>query len=46
MIFKFIENLSRIIMEWAIRKQYNQRPIIDEIQDAYSYKLLKGLKVK
>lgn len=46
MIYKFIENLARLIMEWAMRRQYNQRPIIDEIRDAYSYNLLKGLKVK
>ena len=46
MILQFIENASRLIMEWAIQKQYNQRPIIDQITDGYSYSVLRTEKVK
>lgn len=46
MIYKFIENLSRRIMEWAIRKQNLQRPIIDEVADTFSYHALRTERVK
>ena len=46
MIYQFIEQLSRLIMEWAMRKRYNQRPIIDEIADKYSYYALRTKGVK
>lgn len=41
MIYKLIENLSRLIMEWAISKQYTQRSIVDDISDAFDNKRLK-----
>jgi hypothetical protein len=41
MIYKFIENLSRLMMEWAMRKQFNQRPIIDEVVENYSYHAMR-----
>jgi hypothetical protein len=31
-------------MEWAMRKQYNLRPIVDEIADGYSYRRTKEVK--
>ena len=46
MIYQFIENLSRLIMEWAIDKRDNQRLIVDEIQDGYSYRALKDMRVR
>jgi hypothetical protein len=46
MIFQFIENLSRMIMEWAIRRQSNEMYIVDEIADKFSHRALKELKVK
>jgi hypothetical protein len=33
-------------MEWAMRKQYNLRPIVDEIADGYSYHPMRNLAVK
>lgn len=48
MIYQLIENLARLIMEWAIDKQLNERPIVDEVHDRFSYhppkKLLKFSK--
>ena len=46
MILQFIENASRLIMEWAMKKRYEQRPIVDEIADSYSYYSLRTEKVK
>ena len=45
-MYQLIENLSRLIMEWAITKQYEARPIIDEIAEAYSYSALRTMKVR
>lgn len=34
MIYQFIENLARLVMEWANRKRREElRPIIDEIRE-------------
>lgn len=41
MIYQFIENLSRLIMEWAISKQSSYVNIVDEVQESYSYHLSK-----
>lgn len=46
MMYKFIENLARLIMEWAARKQYDDRLFVDEIADTFSHRALKGLRVK
>jgi hypothetical protein len=46
MIYKLIENLSRIIMEWAIRQQPNTRPIIDEVADTFSYHAMRTERIK
>ena len=40
MIYRFIENLARLIMEWAIRHQSPTRSIIDDISDAFDNKRL------
>lgn len=46
MIYKFIENLSRLILEWSLRKQNIHRHIVDEIGEAYSYQKLRTERVK
>jgi hypothetical protein len=46
MIYQFIENLSRMIMEWAMLKRYEQRPIIDEVAETFSYTALRTSRVK
>jgi hypothetical protein len=46
MIYQLIENLSRRIMEWAIRKQNYHRHIIDEIADGIYYHALRTRRVK
>ncbi len=46
MIYLFIENLARRIMEWAIRKQKTQRPIVDEVAETVSYRALRTSRAK
>jgi hypothetical protein len=35
-----------MIMEWAINKRMNQRPIVDEIADGFSYTALRIERAK
>jgi hypothetical protein len=38
MTLQVIENLARLIMEWAMKKRdNNQRPIVEEIAEGSSY---------
>jgi uncharacterized protein (UPF0335 family) len=46
MIYQFIENLSRMIMEWAQSKQPYQRVIVDEVSEGFSYRALKNMRLK
>lgn len=47
MILKFIENLSRLILEWAIRKQdKHERPIIDEVAEGFSFRVARTERAK
>lgn len=46
MIYQFIENTARLIMEWAIKRRELSRPIIDEIADNYSYHPMRNLELK
>lgn len=46
MIYKFIENLSRLILEWAIKKQPNQRNIVDEIEEGFSFHAVRTERIK
>jgi len=38
MFYQFIENVSRRLMEWAIRKQKLIRPITSQVSDVISYR--------
>lgn len=47
MIYQFIENLSRLIMEWAIKRQdMHQRNIVDEVQEGFSYQALRTERIR
>lgn len=46
MILRFIEQAARLIMEWAMRKRYNQRHIVDEVAEGFNYYAPKPLRSK
>ncbi len=41
MIYQFIENLTRLIMEWSIRRQKKHRPLVSEIAEKLSFRAPK-----